>query len=90
MKKSRGVRDLDTVENVWTEEDSRRKKAYCLHFAVYYFEEYIKGNVMGGERSMHATELRFVHTFCGTVSRIVTLENLGLGEMKILKFILKK
>ena len=43
---------------------------------------------MGGESSMHATEVRFVHTFCRTLSRIGCLEN--LGEMKILKFILKK
>jgi hypothetical protein len=45
---------------------------------------------MGGEKCMLAAEVRFLHTFCGTVSRVVTLENLGLGEMKILEFILKK
>lgn len=45
---------------------------------------------MGRESGTHATELKFVHTFCRTLSRIVRLENLGVGEMIILKFTLKK
>jgi hypothetical protein len=45
---------------------------------------------MDGETVMHATEARFVHTFYRAVSTIVCLENLGVGEMKILKFIRKK
>lgn len=60
------------------------------YFIMYYFEDQIKENVMGGESGTHATEVRFVHTFCRTLSRIDCLENLGVGEMKILKFIRKK
>ena len=45
---------------------------------------------MGGEQSMHTTEVRFVHILCGNMSRIDTLENLGSREIKILQFILKK
>jgi hypothetical protein len=45
---------------------------------------------MSGESGTHATELRFVHTCCRTLSRIACLENLGVGETKILKFMLNK
>jgi hypothetical protein len=45
---------------------------------------------MGGESGMHATEVSFVNTFCRTLSRIDCLENLGVGERKVLKFIRKK
>jgi hypothetical protein len=45
---------------------------------------------MGGESGTHATELRFVHTFCRTLSRIARLENLDVGETIILKFMVKE